>query len=199
MKAPMNPLTKTLLAATLTTLAAFNAAAQATTTAIFAGGCFWCSEADFEKLPGVVSVESGYMGGKMSDANYKQVSAGVTGHTEAVRVVYDPAKVSYSQLVEFHWRHIDPTAKDAQFCDSGRQYRSGIYWGNAAEKKVVEDSHATLVKSGRFKQIFTELAPATAFYPAEDYHQDYYKKNPVRYNYYRTSCGRDARVKELWK
>jgi peptide-methionine (S)-S-oxide reductase len=193
----MNLSHKTLLAAALTALAA--AAQAATATAIFAGGCFWCSEADFEKLPGVLGVESGYMGGKMSDANYKQVSAGTTRHTEAVRVTYEPAKVSYAQLVDFHWRHIDPTAKDRQFCDSGSQYRSGIYWGNEAEKKIVEGSHAAVVKSGRFKQIHTELAPATTFYPAEDYHQDYYKKNPVRYNYYRTSCGRDARVQELWK
>jgi peptide-methionine (S)-S-oxide reductase len=171
----------------------------ATATAIFAGGCFWCSEADFEKLPGVLAVESGYTGGKQPNPSYQDVSAGRTGHTEAVRVTYDPARVSYAQLVEYHWRHIDPTAKDRQFCDAGSQYRSGIYWGSEAERKIAEASRDALLKSGRFAQVHTEVMAASAFYLAEDYHQDYYKKNPVRYNYYRTSCGREARLKELWK
>jgi peptide-methionine (S)-S-oxide reductase len=167
-------------------------------TAIFAGGCFWCIEKDFEKLPGVIEVESGYTAGKTPNPSYEQVSAGGTGHTEAVRVIYDPQRVSYTQLVDYFWRHIDPTVKDRQFCDVGTQYRSGIYWANDAERKVAEASRDALLKSGRFKTIHTELAPATAFWMAETYHQDYYKKNPVRYNYYRKSCGRDARVEEIW-
>ncbi len=166
--------------------------------ALFAGGCFWCIEADFEKLPGVVAVESGYTAGKTPDPSYETVSAGSTGHTEAVRVLYDPGKVSYPQLVEYFWRHIDPTVKDRQFCDVGNQYRSGIYWQNDAERNAVEASRDALLKSGRFAIVHTELAPASPFYRAEDYHQDYYKKNEIRYNYYRFSCGRDARVKQLW-
>ena len=167
-------------------------------TAIFAGGCFWCIEKDFEKLPGVIEAESGYTAGRTPRPTYDQVSSGLTGHTEAVRVTYDPAKVSYSQLVEYFWRHIDPTVKDRQFCDEGSQYRSGIYWQNEAERKVAEASRDALIQSKRFPVIHTELAPASAFWLAEDYHQDYYKKNPVRYNYYRSRCGRDARVQELW-
>lgn len=169
-----------------------------TATAIFAGGCFWCLEADYEKLPGVFGVESGYTAGKTVNPTYKQVSAGGTGHTEAVRITYDPAKVSYPQLVEYFWRHIDPTVKDRQFCDAGTQYRSGIYWQNEEERKIAEASRDELLKSGKFPEIYTEIAAATAFYPAEEYHQNYYKKNPIRYAYYRRSCGRDARVQELW-
>ncbi|NJD36318.1 MAG: peptide-methionine (S)-S-oxide reductase MsrA [Betaproteobacteria bacterium] len=167
-------------------------------TAIFAGGCFWCVEKDFEKLPGVIEVESGYTAGKTPNPSYEQVSSGSTGHAEAVRVIYDPQKVSYPQLVDYFWRHIDPTVKDRQFCDVGSQYRSGIYWANEAERKVAEASRDALLKSGKFKTIHTELAPATTFWLAETYHQDYYKKNPIRYNYYRKSCGRDARVEEVW-
>ncbi|MDP2821882.1 MAG: peptide-methionine (S)-S-oxide reductase MsrA [Sulfuritalea sp.] len=167
-------------------------------TAIFAGGCFWCIEKDFEKLAGVVEVESGYTAGMTTNPRYEQVSAGGTGHTEAVRVIYDPQTVSYPQLVEYFWRHIDPTVKDRQFCDVGTQYRSGIYWQNEAERKAAEASRDALLKSGKFKTIHTELAQASTFWLAEDYHQDYYKKNPLRYNYYRKSCGRDARVEEVW-
>ena len=170
----------------------------ATATAIFAGGCFWCTESDFEKLPGVIQAESGYTAGKTTSPTYEAVSNGQTGHTEAVRVTYDPAKVSYSKLVEYFWRTIDPTEKDRQFCDVGDQYRTGIYWGNEAERQTVQASRDALLKTGRFKTIHTELAPATVFYLAEDYHQDYYKKNPVRYNYYRLSCGRDAQLKRVW-
>ena len=181
-------------------LAALTAAAQAATaTAVFAGGCFWCTESDFEKLPGVVAAESGYTGGKTANPTYEAVSAGHTGHTEAVRVTYDPAKVSYAQLVEFFWRTIDPTEKDRQFCDVGDQYRSGIYWGTDAERQVAEASLAKLKASGRFKNIYTEVKKADPFYVAEDYHQDYYKKNAVRYSYYRFSCGRDAQIKRVWK
>lgn len=166
--------------------------------AIFAGGCFWCLEADFEKLSGVIDVESGYTAGKTINPTYEQVSAGGTGHTEAVRVTYDPAKVNYAQLVEFFWKHIDPTVKDRQFCDIGSQYRSGIYWQNEDERRIAEASRDALLKSGKFPQIHTEIVAATTFYPAEEYHQDYHRKNPIRYTFYRRSCGRDAMVQELW-
>ena len=170
-----------------------------TATAVFAGGCFWCIEADFEKMAGVLEVESGYTAGKTNNPTYEDVSAGHTGHTEAVRVIYDPTKVSYQQLVVYFWRHIDPSVKDRQFCDVGSQYRSGIYWQNDAERLAAQASRDELLKSGRFKQIHTEIQPASTFYLAEDYHQNYYKKNSVRYSYYRLSCGRDARVKKLWE
>jgi peptide-methionine (S)-S-oxide reductase len=169
-----------------------------TATAIFAGGCFWCMEADFEKLPGVISTESGYTGGETPNPTYEQVSAGGTGHAEAVRVTYDPAKLSYRQLVNYFWHHIDPTVKDRQFCDVGTQYRSAIFWQNETERKIAEASRDALLKSGKFRRIFTEITAATPFYPAEEYHQGYYKKNPIRYAYYRRACGRDARVHEVW-
>lgn len=172
--------------------------ARVAATAIFAGGCFWCIEADFEKLQGVLGAESGYTAGRIANPTYEQVSAGGTGHTEAIRVSYDPAKVSYRQLVDYFWRHIDPTVKDRQFCDVGTQYRSGIYWQNEAERKIAEASRDMLLKSGKLPQIRTEIIAASAFYLAEGYHQDYYKKNPIRYAYYRKGCGRDARVGELW-
>ncbi len=167
--------------------------------AIFAGGCFWCVESDFDKVPGVLSTLSGYTGGKTANPTYQQVSAHTTGHAEAVEVVFDPAKVSYAQLVEHFWRTIDPTVKDQQFCDHGSPYRTAIFAQDAEQLKVAQASRAALQKSKPFKEpIVTEIALATPFYPAEEYHQDYYKKNPVRYKYYRTSCGRDARLKQLW-
>jgi peptide-methionine (S)-S-oxide reductase len=172
--------------------------APETRTAIFAGGCFWCSEADFEKLPGVIAVESGYTAGKTVNPTYEQVSAGSTGHTEAVRVSYDPKKVSYPQLLDHFWRNIDPTVRNRQFCDIGTQYRSGIYWQNEGERQAAEASRASLLASGKVSRIETEIIAASAFYPAEEYHQDYYKKNSVRYAYYRLSCGRDARLKQIW-
>ncbi len=174
------------------------AAPASRASAIFAGGCFWCVEADFEKLPGVISAESGYMRGKVERPTYKQVSAGGTGHVEVVRVVFDPARVTYQQLLEHFWRNIDPTVKDQQFCDVGDMYRSGIYFLDAAQQRAAEASRSALVASKRFAQIHTEIEPATTFWPAEDYHQDYYKKNPVRYKLYRSGCGRDARLAELW-
>ena len=167
-------------------------------TAIFAGGCFWCIEADFEKLPGVLAAESGYTGGRTANPSYEQVSAGTTGHTEAIRVSYDPQRVSYPQLLDYFWRHIDPTVRNRQFCDVGTQYRSGIYWQNETERKAAESSRDALLASGKLPHIETEIATATTFYPAEEYHQDYYKKNPIRYAYYRQGCGRDARVKQIW-
>jgi peptide-methionine (S)-S-oxide reductase len=167
--------------------------------AIFAGGCFWCMEAPFDVLPGVVSTTSGYTAGKTKNPQYMDVSAGITGHTEAVRIIYDPAKVSYAQLLEVFWRNIDPTVKDRQFCDSGSQYRSGIYTLSPAQKKLADASRAQLEKTKPFKApIVTEIQPATEFWAAEEVHQDYYKKNPVRYKFYRNGCGRDARLEELW-
>jgi len=175
------------------------AAPTAAAKATFAGGCFWCVEADFDKVPGVLSTTSGYTGGTVVNPSYEQVSSHGTGHAEAVQIVFDPSKVSYEQLLEHFWRTIDPTTKDAQFCDHGSPYRTAIYANDAAQLKAAKSSFDALQKSKPFKQpIVTEVVPAGAFYPAEDYHQDYYKKNPLRYQYYRTACGRDARLKQLW-
>jgi peptide-methionine (S)-S-oxide reductase len=188
-----------LIAAMWLPFAAFNVHAQATEKAIFAGGCFWCVESDFDKVPGVISTTSGYTGGSVAKPTYEQVSAKHTGHAEAVEVVFDPARVSYDQLVEHYWHTIDPTVKDRQFCDVGNPYRTAIFPIGEAQLKTALASKVALEKSKPFKEtIVTEITPASTFYPAEDYHQDYYKKNPVRYQYYRLSCGRDARVKELW-
>jgi len=174
-------------------------APAATAKATFAGGCFWCVEADFDKVPGVLSTTSGYTGGTVANPSYEQVSSHATGHAEAVQIVFDPSKVSYEQLLEHYWRTIDPTTKDAQFCDHGSPYRTAIFATDAAQLKAARASLEALQKSKPFKQpIVTEIVPAGAFYPAEEYHQDYYKKNPLRYQYYRTSCGRDARLKQLW-
>ncbi len=167
--------------------------------AVFAGGCFWCMEPPFDKLPGVSSTTSGYIGGRVANPTYEQVSAGITGHTEAVQVRYDPSKVSYAKLLDVFWRNIDPVAVNRQFCDVGDQYRSAIFYRNAEEKRLVEASKRRIEASGRLKQpIATQIVAATTFYPAEDYHQDYYLKNPTRYKYYRFSCGRDQRLKALW-
>ncbi len=173
-------------------------AADNPATAVFAGGCFWCTESDFEKVPGVLAAESGYTGGRKANPTYEQVSDGGTGHTEAVRVTYDPARVNYAQLVEYFWHTIDPTVKDRQFCDVGSQYRSAIFWQTDEERATAEKSRDALLASGRFKEVHTEIEKASVFYPAEEYHQDYYKKNPIRYGYYRHGCGRDDRLKELW-
>lgn len=167
-------------------------------TAIFAGGCFWCVEADFEKLPGVLGAESGYIGGHLKDPTYRQVSAGGTGHAEAVRVTYDPGKVTYEQLLDHFWHNVDPTVKDQQFCDTGSQYRTAIFYAGDAQKRAAEASKLALEKSGRLARVVTEVVPAGPFYVAEEYHQDYYRKNPIRYKFYRTSCGRDARLAQVW-
>jgi len=166
--------------------------------AVFAGGCFWCVEADFDKLSGVLGTESGYTGGELKNPTYEQVSHGGTGHAESVRVTYDPEKVSYEQLLDYFWRHVDPTVKDRQFCDVGNQYRTAIFYQDDAQRRAAQASKAALEKSGRLAHVYTEIAAAAPFYPAEEYHQDYYKKNPIRYRYYRTSCGRDARVNKIW-
>ena len=167
--------------------------------ATFAGGCFWCMEPPYDKLPGVVATISGYTGGRKVNPTYQEVSSGSTGHTEAVQVVYDPKKVSYDKLLEVFWVNIDPTVKDRQFCDAGTQYRTGIFYHDEAQRKAAEASLAALQKSRPFKEaIVTPIEMAGAFYPAEDYHQDYYTKNPVRYQLYRNGCGRDARLRQLW-
>lgn len=169
-----------------------------TATAIFAGGCFWCLESDMDKVNGVVQTISGYTGGHLQNPTYQQVSAGGTGHYESLKVIYDPAKVTYLQLLNAFWHSIDPTDASGQFCDKGDQYRSVIFYLNPTQKKEAEASKNALLKSGQFKQIATQILPASTFYPAEEYHQDYYHKNPVRYKYYRYSCGRDQRVAEVW-
>ena len=179
-------------------LAAEKAQLEGAASAVFGGGCFWCIEADFEKLPGVIEAESGYIGGHIDNPTYKQVSAGGTGHVEVAKVYYDPTKVSYEQLLEFFWRHVDPTVNNRQFCDVGDQYRTAIFYMNDKEKAAAIASKTALEKSGRFPKIYTEITHADTFYRAEEYHQDYYKKNPIRYNFYRTTCGRDSRVKEVW-
>lgn len=165
--------------------------------ATFAGGCFWCMEPPYDELEGVTSTISGYTGGTKKNPTYEQVSAGTTGHTEAVEITYDPKKVSYEKLLDVFWRNIDPLTANAQFCDSGSQYRSAIFYHDQAQKTLAEASKKRV--QSRFKQpIVTEIVQVSEFYPAEDYHQDYYKKNPIRYKVYRYSCGRDKRLQELW-
>ena len=178
-----------------------SAATRPSTTAIatFAGGCFWCTEADFDKVDGVISTTSGYIGGKTANPTYDSVSAGNSGHAEAVQVVFDPSKVTYSKLLEYYWRTIDPTTKDRQFCDSGSPYRTAIFTHDEQQRALAEASKKALSNNKPFREpIVTEIVNATQFYPAEDYHQDYYIKNPVRYKFYRGNCGRDARLKQLW-
>ena len=168
-------------------------------TATFAGGCFWCMEPPFDELEGVVSTTSGYTDGHTENPTYEQVSSGRTGHAEAVQVVYDPAKVSFERLVEVFWRNIDPTDAGGQFCDRGSPYRPALFHHDAAQREVAERSRAALEKDRPFKAaIATPVVAATTFYPAEEYHQDYYLKNPIRYKYYRNGCGRDRRLKQLW-
>lgn len=168
--------------------------------AIFAGGCFWCMEPPFEKLAGVVAVISGYTGGSKINPTYQEVSAGMTGHTEAIEVVYDPKLVDYNTLLDIFWANIDPTDGGGQFVDRGQQYRSAIFYLDDEQRQLAESSKAKLTASGLFKEpIVTEISAAGPFYPAEDYHQDYYKTNPLRYNYYRWGSGRDAFLESTWK
>ena len=167
--------------------------------AVFAGGCFWCTESDFDKVPGVLSTTSGYIGGTLANPTYEQVSSGTSGHIEAVQVRFDPAQTSYAKLLRAYWPTIDPLTANRQFCDGGPQYRSAIFYASAAEQRLAEASKAALQDSGRFSQpIVTDILPATTFYPAEEYHQDYASKNPLRYRYYRNGCGRDQRLEQLW-
>lgn len=168
-------------------------------TAIFAGGCFWCMEAPFDQLPGVTEVLPGYTGGKKLKPTYEEVSSGSTGHAEAIRVVYDPALISYSKLLDVFWHQVDPTTEDAQFCDHGSQYRSGIFYTTEQQKTEAEKSKQDLQKSGVFKsKLVTEITKASEFYVGEEYHQHYYKKNPIRYRYYRNGCGRDRYLESIW-
>lgn len=170
-----------------------------TKVATFAGGCYWCTEADFEKLPGVVKVISGYAGGHKENPTYEEVSSGTTGHVEAVQVYYDPKKITYNDLLDYFWKHIDPTDAGGQFVDRGAQYRSVIFYQNEDEKRLAEESKEKLAKSGRFKKpIVTEILPSNKFYEAEDYHQDYYKNHPFKYKFYRSRSGRDKFLKEVW-
>lgn len=167
--------------------------------ALFAGGCFWCMEADFDKVTGVTETISGYIGGHVKNPNYEQISAGNTGHTEAVQVRFDPDKVSYEQLLEVFWRNIDPTVKNKQFCDRGNQYRAEIFYQNSQQKQWAEQSKTRLNQTKPFNEpIVTEITAASVFYAAEDYHQDFHTKNPLRYKFYRYNCGRDKRLQQLW-
>ena len=175
------------------------AAQPGSAVAVFAGGCFWCTESDFDKVPGVLSTTSGYIGGHVENPTYEDVSYGKSGHIEAVQVRYDSSKISYAQLLEVFWPTIDPITANAQFCDKGPQYRSAIFYGNPQEQALAEASKAALERSGKLPgPVVTEILAATTFYPAEEYHQDYHSKNPIRYAYYRNGCGRDARLEQLW-
>ncbi|HYA38326.1 MAG TPA: peptide-methionine (S)-S-oxide reductase MsrA [Candidatus Methylomirabilis sp.] len=180
-------------------VAATGPAAQANTTATatFAGGCFWCMVPPFEKLPGVISVTSGYTGGHTVNPTYEQVSAGGTGHVEAVQIVYDPAKIGYEKLLEVFWHNVDPLDASGQFCDRGSTYRSEIFYHGEEQKRLAEQSRAAVQKQLKHP-VVTEIRPAGPFYAAEAYHQDYYKKNPLRYEFYRYSCGRDQRLEQIW-
>ncbi|NWF55920.1 MAG: peptide-methionine (S)-S-oxide reductase MsrA [Syntrophaceae bacterium] len=181
------------------TMAANTAQDQKSKVATFAGGCFWCSEADFEKIPGVIKVISGYTGGKKENPTYEEVSAGTTGHVEAIQVTYDPEKVNYERLLEVFWRHIDPTDGKGQFVDRGTQYASAIFYHDEEQKRLAEKSKEELGRSGKFaKPIATPILKFTRFYEAEEYHQDYYKKNPLRYSYYRHGSGRDQFLDKVW-
>lgn len=184
-----------LLGATL--MAAEPPASDKTTTAVFAGGCFWCMEPPYDELAGVVTTTSGYTGGRKLNPTYQEVSAGGTGHFEAVQIAYDPAKVSYEKLLEVFWRNVDPLDGGGQFCDRGDSYKTAIFYRNEEQKRLAEQSKAA-IEQRLGRKVATEILPAATFYAAEDYHQDYYKKNPIRYKYYRYSCGRDQRLEKLW-
>ena len=173
-----------------------NVAAQ-TKEAVFAGGCFWCLEGPFDALPGVLETQSGYTGGQTPNPTYEQVSSGTSGHLEAMRVVYDPEKIGFDKLLDVFWRNIDPTDPGGQFCDRGPQYRSAIFFGDETEEAVALASKAR-VEENRGFEVATEILPRTAFFAAEEYHQDYYRKNPLRYHFYRQGCGRDPRLRQLW-
>lgn len=185
------------MAASTSHAAETTTATDSASTAVFAGGCFWCMEAPFDHQAGVIDTTSGYIGGELENPSYEEVSRGGTGHAEAVQVTYDADEISYAQLLEIFWRNIDPFAKDRQFCDSGSQYRSAIFYANDRQRKLAEASKAEMQE--RFdRDIATQVMPAGAFWDAEDYHQNYYEKNPLRYKFYRFSCGRDDRLEEVW-
>jgi peptide-methionine (S)-S-oxide reductase len=200
MKVPCRFLTLTLaVAAALAPAPVVAEEPPATAVATFAGGCFWCMEPVFDALEGVLSTTSGYTGGTLRDPSYEEVSTGTTGHTEAIQIRYDPSRVRYEQLLEVYWRNIDPTTENRQFCDRGSQYRTAIFYHDEAQRSAAEQSKADLERSGKLAvAIATEIVPAGPFYAAEDYHQDYYLKNPLRYQRYHDACGRDERLDELW-
>jgi peptide-methionine (S)-S-oxide reductase len=188
-----------LLAATTVGATQPSEAHLRTEVATFAGGCFWCMQPPFDKLKGVISTVVGYTGGSTPNPTYEEVSAGGTGHAESIQVTFDPDVISYDKLLDVFWHNIDPTAKDRQFCDSGHQYRTAIFYHGEAQREAAERSKTEIEKTAKLPgPIATEIVPASTFYPAEKYHQEYYKKNPIRYKYYRWSCGRDQRLKELW-
>lgn len=192
-------LRRSFIAACVLVAAVSSAAAQTNTAkAIFAGGCFWCTEADFDKVPGVISTTSGYLNGKTKNPTYKEVSGGGSGHVEAVEIVYDPAKVTFAKLLDVFWRSIDPLVKDRQFCDTGDMYRTGVYYLDDEQKKLAEETKKTVQAKFAPRTVYTEIVKADTFYKAEEYHQDYYKKNEARYNFYRWNCGRDQRLEQLW-
>ena len=183
----------------VTPLATASSPATGTAVATFAGGCLWCMEPPFDRLDGVISTTSGYTGGSTENPTYKEVSSGRTGHAEAVQIVYDPKRVSYEQLLDVFWHNIDPTSAGGQFCDGGDQYRSEIFYHDPEQKRIADRSRAALEQTKPFRQpVVTEITAASNFWPAEDFHQDYYQKNPVRYKFYRYGCGRDKRLEELW-
>jgi peptide-methionine (S)-S-oxide reductase len=187
------------IAALLLLATALPAAAGTNASATFAGGCFWCMETAFEGMPGVISVTSGFSGGDEKNPTYEQVSAGRTGHMESVQVIYDPKRISYRKLLEIYWHNIDPTQGNGQFCDHGKQYRSAIFYGSGEERRLALESENIAKKEIRVKKPFvTQIVAFTSFWLAEEYHQDYYKKNPANYHAYRTACGRDNRLRELW-
>jgi peptide-methionine (S)-S-oxide reductase len=187
-----------VIAACLAAAISGAAAEDKTATAIFAGGCFWCVEADFDKVAGVLSTTSGYIGGSVKNPTYAQVSAGGTGHAEAVKIVYDPAKVTYAKLLDVFWHNVDPLAKDKQFCDSGDQYRTAIFYTDDEQMKLAEETKQQVAAKFAPRTVYTQIVQAGPFYDAEDYHQDYYKKNEARYKFYRWNCGRDQRLEQLW-
>ena len=193
-------LRRTFAAACLLAIAIGSASAQApkTATAIFAGGCFWCVEADFDKVAGVLSTTSGYIGGAGKNPTYSQISTGGTGHAEAVKIVYDPAKVTYAKLLDVFWHNVDPLAKDKQFCDNGDQYRIAIFYTDDEQKKLADETKAQVAAKFAPRTVYTQIVQAGPFYNAEDYHQDYYKKSEARYKFYRWNCGRDQRLEQLW-
>jgi peptide-methionine (S)-S-oxide reductase len=194
---PVGAVAALFVAAAICHAAAQSAPSSPTAKATFAGGCFWCMEPPYDELAGVLSTVSGYTGGTKKNPTYEEVSTGATGHAEAVQITYDPAKITYQRLLEVFWRNVDPLTANGQFCDIGSQYRSAIFYHDETQKRLAEESKKAL--QGRFKQpIATQIVPASEFYPAEEYHQDYYKKNPIRYYVYTSGCGRERRLREVW-
>lgn len=173
--------------------------ANPTDAAIFAGGSFWCMQSDFDKVPGVEKTIVGYTGGRIINPTYEQVTHGKTGHYEAIQIFYDPTKTSYRKLLDVFWHNIDPTNAKGQFCDKGSQYRAVIFYHNEMQKNIADESKQQLMKSGNFKQITTQILPASVFYPAEEAHQKYYQKHPIRFRVYRFTCGRNERLGEIWQ